>query len=143
MECAPAFDYARAQHTTEIIPDDSHQGGTQNKVLFKSGKLNLDLRYLSEHTLDHVDVPTVDLKILDLTPKGHLGLSVYCDLDLSEGQAVTFILRTPPAAGPEKKMTPTLEKANELGVSLESKSLFGNCSRNTDAGQDLLLLPRN
>ncbi|KIM83492.1 glycoside hydrolase family 15 protein [Piloderma croceum F 1598] len=116
MECAPAFDYARAKHTTEIIPDDSHPGEGQNKVLFRSDHLSLDLRFLGEHTMECVDDPIVDLKILDLTPKGHLGLSAYCDLDLTEGQVVTFILRTPPEAGPEAKLTPTTEKAQSLGL---------------------------
>jgi hypothetical protein len=72
--------------------------------------------------MECVDDPIVDLNILDLTPKGHLGLSAYCDLDLEEGQVVTFILRTPPEAGLESKLTPTLERANSLGVSLESGS---------------------
>lgn len=130
MECAPAFDYARAKHTTEIIPDDTHPGKGQNKVLFKSDHLSLDLRFLGEHTMECVDDPTVDLKILDLTPKGHLGLSAYCDLDLTEGQVVTFIMRVPPEAGPEAKLTPTVEKAQSLGVSLESKLLIGHLSRN-------------
>lgn len=131
MECAPAFDYARAKHATEIIADDSHPGPSQNKVLFKSEHLNLDLRYLGEHTMECIDDPTVDLKILDLTSKGHLGLSAYCDLDLEEGQVVTFILRTPPEIGPEVKLTPTLEKANSLGVSLESRSPATHYSRDT------------
>jgi hypothetical protein len=129
MECAPAFDYARAKHATEIISDDSHPGEGQNKVLFKSDHLSLDLRFLGEHTMECVDDPTVDLKILDLTSKGHLGLSAYCDLDLTEGQVVTFILRTPPEAEPEAKLTPTTEKAQSLGVSLESKLLLGHSPR--------------
>jgi hypothetical protein len=124
MECAPAFDYARAKHTTKITPDDSHSGADQNKVFFKSEHLSLDLRYLGEHTMECVDDPIVDLKILDLTPQGHLGMSACCDLDLKEGQVVTFILRTPPEAGSESKLTPTVERANSLGVSLESGSLF-------------------
>jgi hypothetical protein len=123
MECAPAFDYARAKHTTDIIPDDSHPGPSQNKVLFKSDDLTLDLRYLCEHIIECVDDPIVDLDILDLMPKGHLGPSAFCDLDLEEGQVVTFILRMPPETGPQSKLTPTQEKADSLGVSLESKSI--------------------
>ena len=125
MECAPAFDYARAKHTTDIIPDDSHQGAHQKKVLFKSDNINLDLRYLCENTMDHGSNPTVHLNILDLTPKGHLGLSAYCDLDLEEGQVVTFILRMPPDEGSEIKFSLTKEKASEFGVSLDSMSLVG------------------
>ena len=138
MECAPAFDYARANHVTEIVPDDSHSGGAQNKALFKSDHLNLDLRYLSENTMECINPPSVDLKILDLMPKGHLGLSAYCDLDLQEGQAVTFILRIPPETGPEAKLTPTVERANSLGVSLESKLTLNSSSRDIHVRQDLL-----
>lgn len=124
MECAPAFDYARGKHSTEIIPDDSHAGAVQNKVLFKSEKLKLDLRYVAESTMEDVHEPVVELKYLDLTPKGHLGLSVYCDLDLHEGQVVTFVLRTPPEQVPATKLMPTLERADSMGVSMESTSRF-------------------
>lgn len=37
------------------------------------------------------------MKLLDLRNKGHLGLSAYVELgELTEGQVVTFVLRTPP-----------------------------------------------
>lgn len=119
MECAPAFDYARAKHTTSIIPDDSQVGPNQNKVLFESEKLKLDLRYVSESTMEDVPAPTVELKYLDLTGKGHLGPSAYCDLDLHEGQVVTFVLRTPPPPSQAQKLVPTMERADTLGVSIE------------------------
>lgn len=124
MECAPAFDYARAKHSTEIVADHSHAGASQKKVLFKSEKLNLDLRYVAENTMDDVEAPVVKLDYLDLMKKGHLGMSAFCDLDLEEGQAVTFILRTPPEQqNPAvSQMTPTSEKAETLGVPLESTS---------------------
>jgi hypothetical protein len=120
VECAPAFDYARAKHTTEIVPDDSYPGGGQTKVFFKSGQLNIDLRYVSESTMECVDDPLVDLKLLDLSQKGHLGPAAYCDLELVEGQVVTFILRTPPEVEMQPRFTPTVERANKLGVDLDS-----------------------
>lgn len=41
--------------------------------------------------------PTVDLRELDLSEKGHKGLAVSADLSLEEGQVVWFVLRIPPA----------------------------------------------
>ncbi|KZT12312.1 glycoside hydrolase family 15 protein [Laetiporus sulphureus 93-53] len=127
VECAPAFDYARAPHTTKIIPDTSVPSTfikpkiAHHKVLFTSPKagLSLDLRYIAEATLETVSVPAVDLQILDLTGKGHLGLSACCDFTLSEGQAVTFVLRIPPEkeARDMSKLTP--EKAQEMCVPYE------------------------
>ncbi|KZP29797.1 glycoside hydrolase family 15 protein [Athelia psychrophila] len=119
MECAPAFDYARAKHTTSIIPDDTQAGPTQQKVLFESEKLKLDLRFVAESTMEDVPPPTVELKYLDLTSKGHLGPAAYCDLDLHEGQVVTFVLRTPPPPSEAQKLVPTLERAGNLGVTME------------------------
>lgn len=122
MECAPAFDYARAKHTTSIIPDDTQAGPTQQKVLFESEKLKLDLRFVAESTMEDVPPPTVELKYLDLTSKGHLGPAAYCDLDLHEGQVVTFVLRTPPPPSEAQKLVPTLERAGNLGVTMERAS---------------------
>ncbi|THG94157.1 hypothetical protein EW026_g7259 [Hermanssonia centrifuga] len=67
------------------------------KALFSSpdAGLDLDLRYVPESNLESVPEPEIQLQLLDLTKKGHLGLSVYSEFCLTEGQAVTFILRTP------------------------------------------------
>lgn len=58
VECAPAFDYARATHTTEIVVDESvmpKQGAAesewQKKVCFESEGLDLDLRFVAESTM--------------------------------------------------------------------------------------------
>lgn len=131
MECAPAFNYARSSHTTEIIIDTSVPSSTdplspgQNphmKALFKSAEadLDLDLRYVSESSLENVPAPDITLKILDLTKKGHLGRSVCSDFELVEGQAVTFILRTPPKHAYPDAARPSKEKAEALGVPFES-----------------------
>jgi hypothetical protein len=121
VECAPAFNYARSQHTTELVQDDSIPNAAQNKALFKSEHLTLDLRYVAENTTECVTLPNVNLQLLDLTKKGHLGPGVYADLNLMEGQAVTFVLRTPPAYAHPPRMAPTVRKAEELGVSLDSE----------------------
>ncbi|KLO10099.1 glycoside hydrolase family 15 protein [Schizopora paradoxa] len=148
MECAPAFNYARSAHQTSIIPDDSvadifphppstTAGITSNlklqenkphqKVLFKSEELTLDLRYIAECSADTVSIadasglrpPVVDFAKLDLSAKGHLGESVSCDLDLIEGQTVTFVLRTPPEKSTHRAK-PTQEQADAVGIPLEN-----------------------
>lgn len=124
VECAPAFDYARAKHTTEIVSDDSYPGGGQAKAFFRSDQLNVDLRYVGESTMECVDDPLVELKLLDLSQKGHLGPAVYCDLELVEGQVVTFILRTPPEVETQPRFTPTVERAHRLGVDLDSMRII-------------------
>ncbi|KAF7968869.1 hypothetical protein HWV62_29136 [Athelia sp. TMB] len=137
VECAPAFDYARGKHTTTIVDDDSQLGSIgHKKVLFESEKLKLDLRYVAESTMDDVPSPVVDLKELDLTSKGHLGLSAYCDLDLHEGQVVTFVLRTPPVNSAPLKVFPTPERAETLGVSMER--LTASASRLRDFDDPIL-----
>jgi hypothetical protein len=122
MECAPAFNYARSKHTTDLVHDDSIPGTgiTQTKVIFASDQLSLDLRYVVESTTDCVPIPIVDLQLLDLTKKGHLGHSAYAHLNLVEGQAVTFILRTIPQS-PRGHDLPTVPNAKVLCVGLDSK----------------------
>ncbi|OCH92848.1 glycoside hydrolase family 15 protein [Obba rivulosa] len=130
MECAPAFNYARSPHKTTIIPDTSvpstyppaTEAGSHHKVLFSSQEagLKLDLRYVADSGLDSVPEPTIQLKTLDLTPQGHLGLSAYVDFELHEGQSITFVLRTPP---PDDDLPveahPSPERAKEMGVPFE------------------------
>lgn len=129
VECAPAFNYARDSHETSIITDNSITAKpgitSQCKALFESENLTLDLRYIAESEIEGVDVPRIELKELDLSARGHKGKAVCVDMDLTEGQVVTFVLRTPPPPnGHEDKFHPTEEKANALGVSLESKKVF-------------------
>ena len=120
IECAPAFNYARDSHTTSIISDDSAPG-VQTKVLFESKSLSLDLRFVAESSSETNVVPEVDLKLLDLQEKGHLGLGAYCELNLLDGQCVTFVLRVPPEVKASYKShpKPSLEQATELGVPLD------------------------
>jgi hypothetical protein len=148
MECAPAFNYARDKHTTSLVPDDSipddsysnppHEPPSvtdaaatrQNKALFQSADLTLDLRYVTECTLGDDSAgpypgvatrpPRVELKKLDLSSKGHLGEGVYCEMDMEEGQAVTFVLRVPPEKAPSEHARPSRKQAEALGVPIQS-----------------------
>ena len=104
IECAPAFNYARSPHNTELLPDLSvdlindniqtlsSKAPEHEKALFSSpdANLSLDLRYVSESTAEGVTPQKVTLHILDLKSKGHLGSGVSCDLILEEGQAVWY-----------------------------------------------------
>lgn len=104
MECAPAFNYARSPHTTELIPDlsadptndnidpFSSEHTVQEKAMFSSpdANLSLDLRYVPEATADGVARPMVKLQLFDLSSRGHLGPGVCCDMILEEGQAVWY-----------------------------------------------------
>ena len=129
VECCPAFDYARATHETSIVPDDTipvaEDGPTPHKkAIFKSKDLTLDLRFVTESTIESVSCPVGDIKELDLTKRGHKGLGVYMDLDLEEGQAITFVLRTPPEESTvraDAALRPTEQKAKELGVSFDRR----------------------
>ncbi|KAF8586040.1 glycoside hydrolase family 15 protein [Ramaria rubella] len=137
MECAPAFNYARSAHTTKIGPDGTadpthrytqesvppSQSPVQDKVVFSSqdANLSLDLRFVTEATVEGVTHPEINLKILDLKDKGHLGPGVCSNMMLEEGQTVWFVLRVPPSdAGSWKPPQPTKERAEELGVPFEA-----------------------
>ncbi|VDB99396.1 unnamed protein product [Peniophora sp. CBMAI 1063] len=144
MECAPAFDYARATHETTIVPDDTipqaEDGPTPHKkAIFKSKELTLDLRFVTESTIDSVACPAGDLRELDLLQRGHKGLAVCMDLDLEEGQAITFVLRTPPDEATirvDAAIRPTEQKAKELGVSFDR--LLRGASNLRDASDPML-----
>lgn len=82
--------------------------------------MDLDLRYVSESSLENVAEPEIDFRKYDLMGQGHLGLSVQSDFELVEGQAVTFILRTPLKHAYPDAVKPSKEKADQLGVSFES-----------------------
>jgi hypothetical protein len=158
MECAPAFNYAQATHTTKFVPDpsapDQHpkalftsppQNTSQDGSSFAGDApwagLDLDLRVVSELQQDSGSAAcassphAVDLQLLDLSDRGHKGPGVYADMQLSEGQTVTFILRITPEANkankerdehdaqkhqaPHELLVPSKEKAQELGISFD------------------------
>jgi hypothetical protein len=126
VECAPAFHYALAEHRTSLVPDDTipmngeHTPEIQKKAIFESSNLTLDLRFVAESLIDGVPPPIVELRTLDLRPWGHKGISICVDLDLVEGQVVTFVFRTPPSATKEQHIpNPTIQQAEQLGVSFD------------------------
>ena len=140
MECAPAFDYARAAHETTFPLDNStpaifapdqppHAARTHHKALFTSAaaSLALDLRFVAESTLENVEPPAVRLAELDLRAAGHKGSGACADLALSEGQVVTLVLRIPPEGEPPVGPTPTPQKARDLGLSFEREWLGLRC----------------
>jgi hypothetical protein len=109
MQCAPAFHYGLHDHTTTIVDDETvpipiPHGTQQKKAVFESENLALDLRYVVENTgaassEGGITLPEVSLDLLDLSVKGHKGMAVQSLVELTEGQCVTFILRTPPPHG--------------------------------------------
>ena len=126
VECAPAFNYALAEHRTLLVPDDSilaigeDAPVKQKKAVFESDDLSLDLRFVAESVIDGVPLPSVEFQTFDLKPCGHKGLSVSVDLDLVEGQVVTFVLRTlSNGTGEQQTSNPTSNKTPELGTSLD------------------------
>lgn len=122
VECAPAFDYARAKHDTDFVADTSVQSPTQSKVIFKSEQLSLDLRYVAEGA-DSIPAPDVKLKPLDLSKQGHLGLAACADLEMHDGQSVTFVLRIPPGHQTLDDRRPTKEQIEQLGIPVEGVAL--------------------
>lgn len=142
VECAPAFNYARDPHATQIVPDDTIplQFSKQNKVVFTSrpaaspylakgtspqstthSPLTLDLRFLSESLLENVPVPEVSLETLNLSAKGHLGLAAQTELTLVEGQRVTFVLRIAPEPKSDGGSGVDEEQAELLGIDYQSE----------------------
>ncbi|KAI0642834.1 glycoside hydrolase family 15 protein [Trametes meyenii] len=128
VECAPAFNYARSAHTTDLVLDTSvalalspASRHPHNKAFFQSpdAGLDLDLRYVTESSLENVPEPEVQLNLLDLSAKGHKGPGVWTELELKEGQVVTFVLRTPPDVKLPPQAHPTHETAQEMGISYE------------------------
>ncbi|KAF9778574.1 glycoside hydrolase family 15 protein [Thelephora terrestris] len=157
VQVAPAFNYARDKHDTHILPDHSVPGcldrtPPHNKALFVSENLSLDFRYISESVIDGVPAPEVDIQLLDLTKRGHLGLSASIDLNLIEGQVVTFVLRSispsqvkrdlesqSPGLGMEQalqKVIPSPKVAEELGI--DYKTLVSGASKLRAADDPLL-----
>ncbi|THH19715.1 hypothetical protein EW146_g1475 [Bondarzewia mesenterica] len=139
VECAPAFNYARSAHTTIIKPDDSipyvgdDDSRRQQKALFESDSLSLDFRYVAESMIENVPEPTVELRHLDLAHRGHKGPGISVDLVVEEGQAVTFVLRTPPEGNEnESKLKPSEARAKELGLPLERLIIGASSLRQKD-----------
>lgn len=101
--------------------DDSVEECVQSKAVFSSKSLALDLRYSVEDA-GGVGIPSIDFGVLDLRQQGHLGLSVYSEFVLKEGQIVTFIMRTPPKNHVGSSLgKPTKEQSEQAGVPLDGE----------------------
>ncbi|KAF9078754.1 glycoside hydrolase family 15 protein, partial [Rhodocollybia butyracea] len=99
VQCAPAFNYARSTHQTYIQEDKSSLSPKQQKAVFVSDDLTLDLRYVMGSLMDNVGAPEFNLKLLDLSAKGHKGPAISAEMTLREGQVIAFVLRSPPITG--------------------------------------------
>ena len=66
-----------------------------------------------------VIVPTLSIGLLDLGRKG-----VYVDLDMAEGQILTFVLRSPLQKTLSEFTQPTRMQADRLGVAFEGDCLL-------------------
>ncbi|KAK4705655.1 hypothetical protein P7C70_g539, partial [Phenoliferia sp. Uapishka_3] len=121
MECAPAFDYARAYHETVIEEDKRHN---PRAIFTCPDHINLDLRYVTDCGTSGKH-PDIAVDLLDLSARGHKGLGVAADFILTEGQSVTFILRElPTSAG--------YDKQNDLSNAPESDKLGSECLKTSD-----------
>ncbi|KAI9472872.1 Six-hairpin glycosidase-like protein [Zychaea mexicana] len=113
MECYPAFNYARDEHTVELVscgqtngndeanapklyPEDdiSYYVGS-GRAIFKSSTMNVDLRYLVK--CGDFACPAVNLKVDEKAVNiGLQGPGVTAEFELQETQQVTFIFREIP-----------------------------------------------
>ncbi|KAG8966390.1 hypothetical protein FRC03_012093 [Tulasnella sp. 419] len=93
--------------SSNFVHDDSTSPleKPQKKVIFTSKDLTLDLRYVCDTSSERqatdaqgnlLPYPSLEFKELDLRSQGHQGLSAYAEFSLSEGHAITFVLRDPP-----------------------------------------------
>ncbi|GAA5813056.1 hypothetical protein MFLAVUS_006523 [Mucor flavus] len=124
MECYPAFNYARARHSTEVInepvsddqqaiagleaklypEEDLHYYTGSDRVIYTSDDgLTMDLRHLVK--CGEFECPLVKFKV-DKKDTAHLGSGVYSEFDLKETQEVVFIFREVPIAIDRSNETP-------------------------------------
>lgn len=93
VEIFPAFDYAREEHTTEILLPNHPPGSLESKaVVFATGKVRLQLDVTIDHGEENAEsCPTV-IFTKKLKP-GMKGEGVVARIRLQEGQAISFVLR--------------------------------------------------
>ena len=93
MEVFPAFDYAREEHTTTILLDEVPPHASESKTVTFHGstvKLQLDVS-IDRGEEGNGTCPTVRFR--KVKKPGMLGEGVVATIDISEGQAISFILR--------------------------------------------------
>ena len=93
VEVFPAFDYARAEHTVNILMPEHPPGSEESKtVTFHSKDVNLQL----DVTIDRGEENTAScppVAFSKVQKKGMLGEGVFAHIHLEEGQAISFVLR--------------------------------------------------
>ena len=94
VEVFPAFDYARAPHTTTIFNDNHGPHCHESKVVaFRSEDVNLQLDISIESGEDEVAKTPPTVSFRKVARPGMLGEGVVATIEVSEGQAVSFVLR--------------------------------------------------
>jgi hypothetical protein len=93
VEIFPAFDYARAEHTVEILMPFHIPGSDESKtVIFTSKDLKLQLDVTIDRGEEDADsCPMVGFQ--KVKHKNMLGEGVIAHIHLEEGQAISFVLR--------------------------------------------------
>ncbi|RUP44012.1 Six-hairpin glycosidase-like protein [Jimgerdemannia flammicorona] len=107
VECFPAFNYARDEHTTEIVDrkkrllnnmvytvDERPSFISPKKVVFRSPTLSMDLRWVVK--CGENECPIFDFWIEDASDVGMKGPGVSTDITLKETQEIIFIFRELP-----------------------------------------------
>ncbi|KAH8676429.1 Six-hairpin glycosidase-like protein [Tricladium varicosporioides] len=93
VEIFPAFDYARAEHTVEILMPNHPPGCQESKtVIFSSEQLKLQL----DVTIDHGEENAASCPAVVFKREKKLGMKgegVVAHIHLQEGQAISFVLR--------------------------------------------------
>ena len=109
VEIVPAFNYARDTHTTRIIGPvgTAKDGEVAQKVVFESKTLSMELHA----TVDCGDAPETECPYVRYETKTELsplGDGVMAQFRLTEGQAVSFILREHPAEEADEHISTAL-----------------------------------
>lgn len=127
LECAPAFNYCRDEHTTELVRDFSvnYDDKHEMKAVFRSKDLSLDLRYKVHANDASVDPPSFEFKKADYSERGLLGEAIQSEFELEAGQAIYFVLRQLKSyeyasVGHRNVANPSQERAEELGLDLKT-----------------------
>lgn len=93
VEIFPAFDYARAEHTVEILMPFHVPGSDESKtVVFTSKDLKLQLDVTIDRGEENSETcPMVGFR--KVKHKHMLGEGIVANIHLEEGQAISFVLR--------------------------------------------------
>ncbi|KAF2115437.1 Six-hairpin glycosidase [Lophiotrema nucula] len=110
VEVFPAFNYARDEHTTELISlaKTDCKGESRQRVVFKSKDLSLELNATIDCGEEEQECPIIHFQ--KETRSTLLGEGVTASFRLKEGQAVSFALREHEDHNPEHISTALLNQ---------------------------------